>query len=115
MEDGVEGFNARDGNAGFLCKLQRSSEVGFNLHRSLSFEIHVHSAVVVLWLCHLLHRCFPVVGRECAALCFRENKQLIDQAGDECADAHFLEQLGVVGRFEQNAGRVERNGTVKRN
>jgi hypothetical protein len=112
MEGCIECFDARHGNAGLLCKLQWRSKIRLDLHWALGFKIHVHRAIVVLRLCHLLYCCFPVIWRECATLFHGKCKQLIDNAGDERTHTNLVEQLSVIGGLEENTGWVKCNSTV---
>jgi hypothetical protein len=109
MENGVKTLDARDGNVGFLSKLQRRSEVGFNLHRALGFEVEPHSAVIFLWLQHLLQRHFPKVGWENTLLRCCESKQLVQNTGDESANANLLKKFCVIWCFKEDTGRVKRD------
>jgi hypothetical protein len=67
-----------------------------------------------LWLQHLLQRHFPKVGWEIALLCFGESKQLIEDAGDESANANLLKKLCMIWCFKENTGWVERDWTALR-
>lgn len=112
MEDSVEAFDAWDRNTRFLGELQWRAEVGFDLHRTLGFEVEPHGTVVLLRLQHFLQRCFPEVGGENALLCFGKRKQLVQDTGDKSANADLFDELGVVWLFKENAGRMERNWTM---
>jgi hypothetical protein len=73
MEDGVKTFDPWDRDTAFLSHLQWSSEISFNLHGSLGFEVEPHSTVILLGEQHFLQRCFPVVGGKMAVLRFGES------------------------------------------
>lgn len=95
-----------------LGELQRRAKIGFNLHRSLRFEVHPHGTIRLLWLCHLLYCTFPIVSRKHASLGFGKRKELINDTHNQWANANFFQQLGMIWRFEEDASWVEGNSSV---
>lgn len=68
VKGSVECLDTRNGKLDLESELQRGSEVGLNLHGTLSLEVHPHGAVGFLWLGHLANSGFLEIGGECAAL-----------------------------------------------
>lgn len=112
VHEGVEGLDAWDRDPGLLRQFDRRAEVCFNLHGPPSGEVLIHDAVCFCRTDHLFHDLLPEAGPEAAALLLGKRRKLVNNASDERTDADLLQKVGMVGRFEDDAGRMEGDGSV---
>lgn len=111
MQNSVECFDTRNGNAGFFGQFDRGTKIRFDLHRASRDVILPHDALGRRGLRHFVDCLLLEIGCEFATVRRREGEQFIDYVVYQVPNANLLEQLGVVCCLEYHTRRVECNRT----